>query len=192
MIASLRGEIAAKSEHDLVILVGDVGIKVMVPSAVSAQAVVGEKIQLLTNLVVREDSLTLFGFQSEEERELFNKLISISGVGPKTALAILSTLSVNVIISAALASRDEVFCQVPGIGKKSAQKIVLFLHDKVTQMAGREIASVYKDINAEVVDALVGLGYSVVEAQSAVQSIPKEAPDDLENRLRLALQFFST
>jgi Holliday junction DNA helicase RuvA len=192
MIASLKGEVAAKSENDLVVLVGDVGFKVMVPKAISAQAIIGERIHLLTNLVVREDSLTLFGFNTEEERDLFNKLLSISGVGPKTALSILSTLSVEMIISAALGNRDEIFCQVPGIGKKSAQKIVIYLHDKVSQMIGKDILTAYKDINAEVVDALIGLGYSAVEAQSAVQSIPKDTPQDLENRLRIALQYFST
>ena len=90
MIASIKGEVSAKTEHDLVILVGDMGFKVMVPKAVSAQAVIGEKIHLLTNLVVREDSLTLYGFETREERDLYILMLSVNGVGPKTALAILS------------------------------------------------------------------------------------------------------
>lgn len=192
MIASISGEVLSRSEHDLVIFVGGIGFRVLVPKAVSAAAVVGEKINLFTALVVREDSMTLFGFKDEQELDLFNKLLSISGVGPKTALAILSTLSVEAIISAALANRDEVFNQVPGIGSKSAQKIVIYLHDKVSQLMGRDIISTYKDVNAEVIDALIGLGYSVVEAQSALQSIPRDTPQDLESRLRIALQYFST
>ena len=192
MIASISGEVLSRTEHDLVILVGGVGFRVLVPKAVSTAALVGEKIDLFTALIVREDSMTLFGFMQEEELDLFNKLISISGVGPKTALSILSTLSVETIISAALANRDEVFSQVPGIGSKSAQKIVIYLHDKVSQLPGKEFISTYRDVNAEIIDALIGLGYSVVEAQSALQSIPKDAPQDLESRLRIALQYFST
>lgn len=192
MIASISGEVLSKNEHDLVIFVGGVGFRVLVPKAVSAAAVVGEKIALLTTLVVREDSLTLFGFKQDQELELFNKLLSISGVGPKTALSILSTLSVETIISAALANHAEVFSQVPGIGSKSAQKIIIYLHDKVSQLPDKEFLSTYKDVNAEVIDALIGLGYSVVEAQSALQSIPRDAPQDLESRLRIALQYFST
>lgn len=192
MIASIKGEILTKSDNELVILIGGVGIKVMVPKEISAKALVGEKIHLLTTLIVREDSLTLFGFEQEEERDLFNKLMSISGVGPKTALAILSTLPVDAIITAALANRDDVFSQVPGVGKKTAQKIVIYLHDKVTQIKGRETLSTFSDINSQLIDALVSLGYSIVEAQSAIQSIPRDAPQDLESRLRFALQYFST
>jgi holliday junction DNA helicase RuvA len=191
MIASIKGEVTSKSENDLVINVGGIGFKVMAPRATCAKEIVGNNITLFTYLVVREDALTLFGFESREERDLYTLVLSINGVGPKTALSIISTLSVDAIISAALANRDEVFCQVPGIGKKSAQKIIIYLHDKVRQMTGKEMIPGFKDINSEVIDALVGLGYSIVEAQTAIQSIPKDAPEDLESRLRIALQFFS-
>jgi Holliday junction DNA helicase RuvA len=191
MIASIKGEVTSKSENDLVINVGGIGFKVMAPRATCAKEIVGNNITLFTYLVVREDALTLFGFESREERDLYTLVLSINGVGPKTALSIISTLSVDAIISAALANRDEVFCQVPGIGKKSAQKIIIYLHDKVRQMTGKEMIPGFKDINSEVIDALVGLGYSVVEAQTAIQSIPKDSPEDLESRLRIALQFFS-
>ena len=191
MIASIKGEVTSKSENDLVINVGGIGFKVMAPRATCAKEIVGDIINLFTYLVVREDALTLFGFETREERDLYTLILSISGVGPKTALSIISTLSVDAIISAALANRDDVFCQVPGIGKKSAQKIIFYLHDKVSQMTGKEIIPGFKDINSEVVDALVGLGYSVVEAQTAIQSIPKDAAEDLESRLRIALQYFS-
>jgi Holliday junction DNA helicase RuvA len=191
MIASIKGEITSKSENDLVINVGGIGFKIMAPKAICAKEIVGNIINLFTYLVVREDALTLYGFETREERDLYTLILSINGVGPKTALSIISTLSVDAIISAALANRDEVFCQVPGIGKKSAQKIIIYMHDKVSQMTGKEIIPGFKDINSEVIDALVGLGYSVVEAQTAIQSIPKDAPEDLESRLRIALQFFS-
>jgi Holliday junction DNA helicase RuvA len=191
MIASIKGEVSTKCENDLVINVGGIGFKIMAPKAACAKAIIGNNINLFTHLVVREDSLTIYGFESREERDLYILLLSVNGVGPKTALAIISTLSVDVIISAALANRDEVFCQVPGIGRKSAQKIIIYMHDKVSQMTSKEIIPGFKDINAEVIDALVGLGYSVVEAQTAIQSIPRDAPDDLESRLRIALLFFS-
>jgi Holliday junction DNA helicase RuvA len=191
MIASIKGEITSKSENDLVINVGGIGFKIMAPKATCAKEIVGNIINLFTYLVVREDALTLYGFETREERDLYTLILSINGVGPKTSLSIISTLSVDAIISAALANRDEVFCQVPGIGKKSAQKIIIYMHDKVSQMTGKEIIPGFKDINSEVIDALVGLGYSVVEAQTAIQSIPKDAPEDLESRLRIALQFFS-
>jgi Holliday junction DNA helicase RuvA len=191
MIASIKGEITSKSENDLVINVGGIGFKVMAPKVTCAKEIVGNIINLYTYLVVREDALTLYGFETREERDLYTLILSINGVGPKTALSIISTLSVDAIISAALANRDEVFCQVPGIGKKSAQKIIIYMHDKVSQMTGKEIIPGFKDINSEVIDALVGLGYSVVEAQTAIQSIPKDSPEDLESRLRIALQFFS-
>ncbi len=191
MIASIKGEVTSKSEIDLVINVGGIGFKVMAPRATCAKEIMGNIINLFTYLVVREDALTLYGFETREERDLYKLILTINGVGPKTALSIISTLSVDAIISAALANRDEVFCQVPGIGKKSAQKIIIYLHDKVSQMTGKEIIPGFKDINSEVIDALVGLGYSIVEAQTAIQSIPKDAPEDLESRLRIALQFFS-
>jgi Holliday junction DNA helicase RuvA len=191
MIASIKGEVTSKSENDLVINVAGIGFRVMAPKATCAKEIVGNNINLFTHLVVREDALTLYGFETREERDLYILILSINGVGPKTALSIISTLSVDVIISAALANRDEVFCQVPGIGKKSAQKIIIYMHDKVSQMTGKEMIPGFKDINSEVIDALVGLGYSVVEAQTAIQSIPKDAPEDLESRLRIALQFFS-
>ena len=191
MIASIKGEVTSKSENDLVINVGGIGFKVMAPKTTCANEIVGNIINLYTYLVVREDALTLYGFETREERDLYTLILSINGVGPKTALSIISTLSVDAIISAALANREEVFCQVPGIGKKSAQKIIIYMHDKVSQMTGKEIIPGFKDINSEVIDALIGLGYSVVEAQTAIQSIPKDSPEDLESRLRIALQFFS-
>jgi Holliday junction DNA helicase RuvA len=146
MIASIKGEITSKSENDLVINVGGIGFKIMAPKATCAKEIVGNIINLFTYLVVREDALTLYGFETREERDLYTLILSINGVGPKTALSIISTLSVDAIISAALANRDEVFCQVPGIGKKSAQKIIIYMHDKVSQMTGKEIIPGFKDI----------------------------------------------
>ncbi len=192
MISSLNGLIKEKGEGSLVIEISGVGFKVHVPQGLSSGANIGDHITLFTNLVVREDNLTLFGFEEQEERELFQELIKVNGVGPRTALAILSTLSVDKIYQAVIEEKPMLFNQVPGIGSKTSQKLVLMLHDKLKESGREDILAGIRDINMELLDALTGLGYSVVEAQSAIQSLPKDAPDDLEEKLRMSLQYFSS
>lgn len=191
MIATLHGEVVQIEDDALIIAVGGVGLRVFVPLAVSKAAETGKKTFLYTHLVVREDALTLFGFESLEEREFFNLLLSVNGVGPRTALNILSTLSVDVIRHAVLAEQPDVFGRVTGVGKKTGQKIILSLQGKVGAAVGPAVG-LELDIDADVIEALTSVGYSVVEAQAAIQSLPKDAPRDLEGRLRMALQYFST
>jgi len=191
MIASIKGEVIDKSENSLVIQVGGVGLRVNVPVALAASYEHGEHAQLFTHLVVREDNLSLYGFDNAEARSLFQNLITVNGVGPRLALAILSSLSVDMIYQAVLSEQAQLFNQVPGIGSKTAQKIVLYLHDKLKPLMEAGVISAVRDVNHELMDALAGLGYSVLEAQTAIQSLPKDAPQDLESRLRLALQFFT-
>ncbi len=191
MIATLHGEVVQIEDDALIIAVGGVGLRVYVPLAVSKAAETGKKTFLYTHLVVREDALTLFGFESLEEREFFNLLLSVNGVGPRTALNILSTLSVDVIRHAVLAEQPDVFGRVTGVGKKTGQKIILSLQGKVGAAVGPAVG-LELDIDADVIEALTSVGYSVVEAQAAIQSLPKDAPRDLEGRLRMALQYFST
>ena len=191
MIASIKGEVIEKSENSLVVQVGGVGLRVFVPAALAAGYEYGEHTQLFTHLVVREDNLSLYGFDNAEVRSLFQNLITVNGVGPRLALAILSSLSVDMIYQAVLSEQAQLFNQVPGIGSKTAQKIVLYLHDKLKPLMEAGVISAVRDINRELMDALASLGYSVVEAQAAIQSLPKDAPQDLESRLRLALQFFT-
>ncbi len=188
MIASIQGKIAATSGDSVVVVVNGLGYKVFMPSPEKQSP--GDDLFLHTHLVVREESLTLFGFLTTTERSLFETLLSITGVGPKVALAILNTLSVDNLKNAVISDRPEILTRVPGIGKKTAQKILLELKDKLT--VGLEDAPIdsFDDINTDVIDALVGLGYSIVEAQSAVQNLPKDAPNDIEERMRLALQYF--
>ena len=111
-------------------------------------------------------------------------------MGPRTALAILSTMSVGLIRKAILAEEADLFTRVPGVGKKTAQSIFLQLQGKIKGELP-EMDHATRDVDTEVMDALTGLGYSVIEAQAAIQMIQKEAPKDLETRLRLALQYFS-
>ena len=190
MIASIEGNVSQILEDSLVVTVSGIGFRVFVPSNVSRDVELHHVIALYTYLSVKEDSLTLFGFDSMEERDMFVLLLSANGVGPRTALAILSTLSLDIVCNAVIQEQADVFSRVSGVGKKTAQSIVLQLQGKIKKGPGLPLA-VIKDVDGDVISALTSLGYSVVEAQTALQMIPKDAPDDLESRIRLALQYFS-
>ena len=140
---------------------------------------------------MREDALTLYGFENRDEREIFVLLLQVNGVGPKLALTVLSTLSPDAVRRAIFHEQPEVFNRVPGVGKKTAQKILLQLQDRIPAVAGMEPMPAFSDVDTEVLSALTALGYSVVEAQAALQSIPRDTPQDIELRLRAALQYFS-
>lgn len=187
MIATLEGRVGYKDSERMVVLVGGVGIEVLAPFS-TLEKLTGDRVFLQTRLVVREDSLTLYGFASEAERDLFDSFIKISGIGPKLAIAILSSLSVDNVRGAVTSDRPEVLNRVPGIGKKTAEKIVLELRDKLPAGLGNAPVADASAINADVIDALTALGYSVIEAQTAVQALPLDAPDDEESRVFLALQ----
>jgi Holliday junction DNA helicase RuvA len=191
MIAFVEGEVVASGEHGVVVMVGGVGLQVAVPTALSASYRVGEKARLHTYLVVREDLLALYGFETPTERDFFVLLLGVNGVGPRIALSILSVLSVDAIKRAVLSEQPEVFSRVPGVGKRNAQKILLHLQGKI-RGEGIEAVAGLGDVDEAVLEALTALGYSVVEAQAAIQAIAKNAPSDIEERLRLALQYFST
>lgn len=191
MIAYLRGEVIEKNHDNLVLLVGGVGLRVFVPAPVSDAAHVGETIQLNTHLVVKEDSLTLFGFDLAETRELFLLLLGVNGVGPRIALSILSTLSADAIRRAVVDEQADIFARVSGVGKKTAQKILIQLQDKIKDVSGLEKVASYSNIDTDLIAALTSLGYSIVESQSAIQAIPRDTPADLETRMRIALQYFS-
>ncbi len=193
MIDSIQGEVIDKGEDHLTVLLGGFGIRVFVPSILASGIRVSDQVFLHTHFVVREESLTLFGFETVEEKEFFTLLLGVQGVGPRTALAALSTLSVDAIRRAVLNDQSEVFSRVPGVGGKTAKKILLHLQGKVGGgiEAGGGLSAGFMDVDSEVIDALTGLGYSIIEAQAALQSLPKDAPKDLENRLRLALQYYS-
>jgi len=191
MIASLNGRVSDKGVDFAIVEVGGMGFQVFVPSPKINELRVGETVFLHTYLVVREDSLSLYGFSNAEEREFFNLLIGVSGVGPRLALATLSTLNPDSIRRAVFSEQPEIFTRVPGIGKKSAQKIALHLQDRIQVVDGLEPVAAMDDTDTQVLEALIALGYSVVEAQAALQMIPRDAPDDIETRIRLALQYFS-
>ena len=191
MIGFLEGRVSAKQGDRLLVMVGPVGLWVSVPRPLWEQTTVGEVWAGPTHLVVREDALTLYGFATAEERDLFVTLLGVNGVGPRLALSILSALTPAAIRRAVFQEPPEVFHRVPGVGRKTAQKILLHLQDALQPEEALGEVAALAEVDAAVLDALVALGYSVVEAQAALQSLPKEAPPDVEERLRLALRYFS-
>jgi Holliday junction DNA helicase RuvA len=190
MIATLRGEITQIEDNALIIEIGGVGLRVLAPAPLRGQMKVGETVFLYTYLVVRETELSLYGFESQADRDLFNLLLGVDGIGPKVALSVLSTMNIESVQRAIFSDEPELLSRVPGVGKKSAQKIALYLKDRLKPIDMLASVAAMSDVDSEVLAALTALGYSVVEAQSAIQSLSKDAPDDVEERLRLALQYF--
>lgn len=192
MIASITGDISEIYNDSLVLMIGGIGLRVFVPSPVRNRLRVDDHISFSTYLVVREDALSLYGFDTTEERDFFVLLLGVNGVGPRIALAVLSVLTPDAIRRAVVSEQSEVFSRVPGVGKKTAQKILLHLQGRIRSESIIGPSASLNEIETEVLSALTSLGYSVVEAQTAIQAIPRDAPQDIETRLRLALQYFSS
>jgi Holliday junction DNA helicase RuvA len=178
-------------ENAIILETGGVGVRIFIPRTLLDKAKPGEATFLFTHLVIREDDWKMFGFESQADRELFTVLLGVDGVGPRTALAVVSTLELDTIRRAVFNNEPDLLNRVPGVGKKTAQKMVLYLQDRLKPVSGLEKIASMSDADSEVLAALTALGYSVVEAQTAIQSIPKDAPDDVGERLRLALQQFT-
>lgn len=194
MIASLRGEVLSKRGNLVVVEVAGVGFGVQVPDRLATQLALGELTVLHTQTIVREDSISLFGFGSAEELRVFDLLCSVNGVGPKSALAVLSHLEPDGIAEAVVHERDEVFRQVSGIGPKTAKLIVLSLQGSFdpSQPKARPSASVspVDTTRLSVIQALVGLGWTEKAAKAGVQSaleIDAESGVDTATLLRAAL-----
>ncbi|MBN2554436.1 MAG: Holliday junction branch migration protein RuvA [Anaerolineales bacterium] len=190
MIASLRG-VVLRRELDAVILeVGGIGFRVEVPAMVAdAVPAVGQAFFLHTYLSVRQEAVVLYGFGTLEQRELFEILLDVNGVGPRLALAVLSHLSPEILRSAVVNRQPEVLARVPGIGKKTAERMIFHLKDKLLAPVGG--AETMLELDTEVLGVLSALGYNMVEAQAALQSTPEDAPEDVEERVRLALRYFN-
>lgn len=189
MIASISGKVIQLTKETVIIEINGLGIEVFVPKPLLGETEAGDLLYLYTYMLVREDNISLYGFASLEEKQLFLQFLAVGGIGPKLSLAILSSLSIDNIRSAILSEKPDYFSRVPGIGKKTAQKIIIQMQGKLPEGEGLGIRSI-TDVDDAVVDALISLGYSVVEAQTALQSIPKDTPDDVESKLRVALQYF--
>lgn len=191
MIALMDGRVIEQNPDSVVMMVSGIGFLVYVPGQAAARLVPGNESSLFTYLVVREDALALYGFETKEERDFFILLLGVNGVGPKLALSILSSLSVETIRTAILNEQVDLFSRVPGVGKKTAQKILLYLSDKIRKEEGANPLISVSETDRDVLSALTTLGYSVVESQTALQAIPKDTPADVESRLRAALQNLS-
>lgn len=190
MISSLRGLLQRAGPSEVVLEVGGVGYQVAVPRSVVEQLPdVGQMVFLYTRMVVREDSLSLYGFESQEQRHLFDLLLQVGGVGPRLAMAVLSHLSTEVLRASVSSGQPDALTRVPGIGRKTAERIVFHLRDKMER--AEAAGPVLSGLDTDVLQALTALGYGLGEAQAAVQSIPPDAPQDLEERVRLALRHFA-
>jgi len=192
LISTVCGRVNQILDDGLILEVGPVGLEIHTPQPLRARISEGEEAYLFTYLAVRQDSLTLFGFESAEEKQYFELLLGVNGIGPRLALAILSSLTPDAIRRAVFHEQTEIISRVPGVGKKTAQKIVLHLQDRI-KSTGETFAPVSSmhQTDMDVLNALTALGYSIIEAQTAVQSIPKDTEQDTETRLRVALQYLA-
>jgi Holliday junction DNA helicase RuvA len=194
MIASLEGRLSAVEKNAIVIEVGGVGFRVYVPQGLlRGCGPVGSTVALHTHLHVREAELALYGCATEDDLALFELLLGVSGVGPKVGLALLSTLSADEVRAAIVSEQDKVLSTVPGIGSRTAKKIILDLKDKVKApgdvfVQPEGLAELAAE-DEEVLGALTMLGYSVIEAQTALQHVPADVRG-VEERLRAALAYF--
>jgi Holliday junction DNA helicase RuvA len=194
MISSLTGKVKHISASNLVIDISGVGIAVYVPARISAQASVGSIIELHTYLVVREDALTLYGFLDLTDRNFFELLLSVTGIGPKVAQAILSNNDASAVAQAVLSGAMKTLEAIPGLGKKGAQRLVLELKDKVISYTN-SASKITTEINDQVEVALQGLGYTAKESKEVVSQIRAQIESeklDLSQALKLALQFSGT
>ncbi len=190
MIARLSGTVWSIGENHVIVRAGGIGFQVQVPSGVLAQLdSVGQPVELFTHLNVRENELALYGFLTEEELALFKLLLSISGIGPKVALALLGTVSPDALRQAVVQEEPGLLSRVPGIGPKTARAIIFHLKDKLIPTGAA--APLLSDADVEVIAALTGLGFSLVEAQAALQSLPRDEDLPVEERVRQALAYFA-
>ncbi len=174
MIGRITGTLAEKSPPHLLIDVNGVGYEVDVPmSSFYNLPGLGERVTLLTHFVVREDAQILFGFGTAQERAVLRQLIKISGVGPRTALGVLSGMSVNELAQAITLQETGRLVKIPGIGKKTAERLLLELKGKIGADIGAPAHAV-DDSQADILQALVALGYSDREAAAALKALPKD------------------
>lgn len=193
MIASLHGKLESLDSDGAIINVSGIGFQVYMPtSTLSTLGAIGEEVKLHTYLHLREDNAALYGFASTDELGLFQNLISVSGLGPKLALAMLSAMNIEKLTMAITTSGADLLTEIPGIGKKMANRLILELKEKIGAGWITTPAVQLAEENAEVVAALTSLGYSVSEATRAVASLPPDSKLSLEDKVKLALAYFTT
>ncbi len=190
MIAGIKGRIESIGSTWVIVDVGGVSFQVFLPtSTLSTLGVVGQEVKLHTHLHIREDNMTLYGFGSASELALFQTLITVSGVGPKVGLAMLSAMDVESLTTTIVSGDTSLLTSIPGIGKRTAERIVLELKEKISAgwMITQDVESVQS--NSEVLAALTSLGYSVAEATRAVATL-SSTQMSIEDKVKMALKYF--
>jgi holliday junction DNA helicase RuvA len=189
MIVALEGILERKGSDSITVKAGPISLNVYIPvSTLNKIGRIGEKVNLNTYLFLREDIVSLYGFAAADELWIFQKLISVSGIGPKMALSLLSSLSTEQLVSAITSSNADALTQAPGVGKKIAGRIVLELKTKLEKDWGGEIVPSLIQEEADVVAALTTLGYSLKEATQAVSCLIDIKGYSIEEKVKLALQ----
>lgn len=189
MIATLQGTVTAKGESFLIVETGGIGFRVHVPTSLSARwGTLGRQVDLFTYLHLRENLVSLYGFETQEALGFFELLLGVSGIGPKVALAILSAGRVDALRTAIASGDTDYLILMPGIGKKTAQRIILDLRGKIEE---EELvpALPLSPVDEDVIAALTSMGYSHSEAREALASLPEEEIP-LEERLVQAIRYF--
>ncbi|MCK5510111.1 Holliday junction branch migration protein RuvA [Candidatus Parcubacteria bacterium] len=192
MISFLRGKIKNKGQGYIILDVRDVGYKVFVNETVYAELDIEQETEFYIYQNVREDSLSLFGFNALDQLEMFELLLSISGIGPKSALGVLGIASTEDIKDSIARGDSSLLTKVSGIGKKTAERVVLDLRDKVARLANGEQSAENKGVLAsgDEIDALMALGYSMMQARDALRQVDSKIKDSGE-RIKAALKAIS-
>ena len=189
MIAAVEGTLVSRGTNTVTVKAGPISLQINVPgSLISRLGHPGSTVLLHTHLHVREDIIALYGFATSQERALFEQLITVSGIGPKVALALLTALSADQIASGIISGNADLLSQVPGIGKKTAARVILDLKGKLEKGWEGEIITAVTDSDSDALAALTGLGYSIREAMQALSAIAQTEGMSVEDRVRLALQ----
>lgn len=185
MIAKITGKIALFRDNYVVVDVSGVGYKVYVTEFSMGKIAGKEEIEIYTHTYVREDTLSLYGFLTLDELEMFELLISISGIGPKAAIGILSIAEPKTIRAAVISGDSSILTRVSGVGKKTAERVILELKNRIAELPGEDQGAARAD--SESIEALVSLGYTVSQAREALKAVPKNVKG-VSERVRTALK----
>lgn len=191
MIGSVRGEVLEIALDHVVIEAGGIGYRVNATPATLGTLRRGDETRLVTAMIVREDSMTLYGFANREARELFGLLQTVSGVGPRLAMATLAVLEPDALRAALADGNTTALTRVPGIGKRGAERMIVELRDKVAAFGGGDAAPIAagSPVRDQIVEALVGLGFTAKQAEPATDTVLAETPNaEVSTALRAALK----
>ena len=202
MIAFVRGTAVDMTENSVIVEAGEIGYEIYMTGTDLSQIHMGEEIKIHTYFNVREDAMQLYGFRSKDDLQMFKLLLGVNGVGPKAAVGVLAGITADELRFAILSDDVKTLSKAPGIGKKTAQKLILELKDKMKLEDAFELKLAHEQEKAaaglgevsdgrqEAVEALVALGYSSTDALRAVRKVTDVAPDDVEGLLKAALKNF--